>query len=98
MTAAADPFANYQAGLDSPARGAFAVTPDDTNSFAAGAHGEAVTICRAVYIGTAGDVSLVTFSNQPVLFKNVPAGSLLPVAASRVNNSNTTASNMVALY
>ena len=52
----------------------------------------------AIYVGVAGDVTVVNTAGQTALFKAVPAGTLLPVEASRVNATGTTATNLIALY
>ncbi len=51
---------------------------------------------RSLYIGVAGDVTLVTLGGNTVLFKAVPVG-ILTVACSRVNAAGTGATNMVGL-
>jgi hypothetical protein len=79
---------NYSSG---PSGDAFAVAPSNTASYAGGVS------ARALYVGTAGDVSLVTAGGTTVLFKNVPAGSWLPVVSSRVNLTGTTAGALVGL-
>lgn len=53
---------------------------------------------RALYVGGAGDVVLVTPDGVAVTYSSVPAGSLLPVQTRRVNSASTTATNMVAIY
>jgi hypothetical protein len=58
-----------------------------------------------LYIGTAGDLQVIIAGtlgspNQsftPVLFKNVPAGSILPVIVDYIISTKTTASDFVAL-
>lgn len=50
------------------------------------------------YIGGAGDVVLVGTDDAAVTFVAVPAGTILPCGAKRVNSTNTTATNIVALY
>jgi len=58
-----------------------------------------------LYIGKGGDLQVIiagTFGspNQsftPVLFKDVPAGSILPVIVDYIISTNTTASDFVAL-
>lgn len=72
------------------AQDAVAVTPSDTVFFADG-------VARALYVGVAGDVTLVTSGGNTVLFKAAPVG-ILAVACTRVNSTATTATNMVALY
>lgn len=54
-------------------------------------------LCAAIYVGTAGDVAAVAANNVAYLFKNVPAGSYLFGMFRRVNSTNTTATDMVAL-
>lgn len=75
----------------SPAISAVAVTPDNSNDLS-------VIPARALWIGTAGDVSVdpADGANTAVVFKN--ASGLLPVSVKRVRSTNTTASNIVALY
>jgi hypothetical protein len=57
---------------------------------------------RGIYVGVAGDVVCVpatrTGEGPAVLFKAVPAGTVLPIAALRVNLTSTTATDMVALF
>jgi hypothetical protein len=56
-------------------------------------------LCRGIYVGTAGDVSVTPANGgSAVVFKSVPAGTILPIHAQNVTTANTTASNMVALY
>lgn len=70
---------------------AAAVTPSDSTSFS--------QITRALYVGGAGDVVVVMPSDgTAVKFAGVPAGTILPVRASRVNLTNTTATLIVALW
>lgn len=78
------------ADLTTPAVNAEAVTPSDTVNFALGT-------ARALYVGTTGNIALQLLSGQTVIFSNVPAGVLLPMICTRVNATNTNASNMVAM-
>lgn len=71
-----------------PAEGAIAVVKSDTKTIGG---------CRALYVGTAGDVVVDTPMQNNVLFKAVPAGSILPVAVLRVKVA-TVAADIVALY
>jgi hypothetical protein len=52
----------------------------------------------SLWVGTGGDVSLVTPYGTTLLFGSVPSGTLLPFAAKRVNATDTTASGIVAGY
>lgn len=67
---------------------AYAVTPSDT------AHGSG----SALFVGGAGDVAVLMSGGETVTFKAVPAGTLLPIQFTRIMSTNTTATNMVALY
>lgn len=72
-----------------PSYRVFPCVPSDTVNFTAEV--------RQLYIGTAGDVSVVNQDNSVCTFKNVLAGSMLgPFFLKRVNSSLTTASNIVA--
>jgi hypothetical protein len=73
-----------------------AVQPDDSADLARFTSDQHLT--GAIYVGVGGDVVVVTQNNQSQLYKNVPSGTLLTVAARRVNATNTTALNMLALY
>ena len=70
------------------AAGAAVIAPNDAANLA--------TTPRAVYVGTAGHLAVV-LSGTTVTFKNVPAGSLLPIAPTRVLATGTTAVDLVAL-
>lgn len=72
-----------------PADNAVAVTPNDSLDLPAAP-------CRALYIGASGNVSVVIGGNT-VTFAGVPSG-VLPIRASRVRSTGTTATNIVALY
>ena len=79
-------------GEIAPANVGVAVTPHDSTDFTAG-------ICEGIYVGVTGNVAVVFVgASTAVVFTGVPAGTILPVRARRVNSTNTTATNMVALY
>ncbi len=70
---------------------AVAVTPHDSTVIPTG-------VTRALYIGVSGDVTvLMADGGTAVTFKSVPIG-ILPVRVQRVNATNTTATNILALY
>lgn len=88
---ATDLFSFIADTVTSPAENAVAVTPHDSTDF--------TYACRALYIGGAGNVSLETVGGQSaVVFVGLPAGTILPVRATRVNSTSTTATSIVALY
>ena len=70
------------------ATGAKAITPSDTARLA--------PLAVALWIGTEGDVSVETANGDTVTFKGVQG--LLSVQVSRVRNTGTTATDIVALY
>lgn len=73
----------------SPARSAAAVTPNDSADLANSA--------KALWVGVEGDVVVDTTGGQTsVIFKNVKG--ILPVSVKRVRSTNTTATDIVALY
>ena len=72
------------------------VTPDDAQDFTRWKTNKQLT--NSLYVGNAGDVTVVSASGIAVTFPNVQAAQFLPVQARRVNASTTTASGIVALY
>lgn len=81
---------NFTADQAAPAVTWATVTPSNTVDLPAG--------CRSLYIGGAGDVAVVGHDNVAVTFTAVPAGTILPLAAKRVNATGTDATLIVALY
>lgn len=71
-------------------------TPDDAADLPPFVSGKVMTV--AIYVGTGGDVVLVSENNLAVKFANVPSGAFLPAWARRVNASGTTATDLVACY
>lgn len=70
-------------------RDGFTITPSDSADLPTRADG--------IYVGGAGNVVLISESNRTLTFVGLPAASLLPVSATRVNSTNTTATNLVGL-
>jgi len=73
-----------------PALSAHAVTPDDDNDLTAGN-------ASALYIGTSGDVNVITVGGTTATFVSHPVG-YLPCRIQRVLSASTTASDILALY
>jgi len=77
-----------------PATHMRAVTPSDTVELPDG--------CRGLFIGTAGNVVVVGVDAAGgatgVTLKNLANGQIIPIAVRRVNSTNTTATDIVALY
>jgi len=51
-----------------------------------------------LYVGTTGDVRVLTAGNDDVVFVGVPAGQFIPVNVIKVFSSSTTASDILALW
>lgn len=89
--AATDTQANYVQSTNSPAMNSVAVTPSDTVDLG--------FVSRGLYIGVTGNVAVVMQgSGTAIVFKGAQAGSVLPIRVTRVNLTNTTATDIVALY
>lgn len=83
---------HVSAGVSGPVRRAVAVTPSDGADLAGGAP-------TFLYVGGGGDLTVILYKDSAeVLFKNVAAGTLLPVAAKRVKATGTTATYILACY
>lgn len=87
---ATDQQAGMMEGLTSPADNAAAVTPSDSTDL--------TFTSRALYIGGAGNLVVTMAGGGDVTFTGVPAGSILPIRASRVKATSTTATAIVNLY
>tara|TARA_B100001093_G_C26620438_1_gene924342 strand:- start:300 stop:773 length:474 start_codon:yes stop_codon:yes gene_type:complete len=55
------------------------------------------TPASVLYVGTAGDVAVITNGGDEVTFTGVPAGTFIPVQVKRVKSTGTTASTILAL-
>jgi hypothetical protein len=78
------------------------IVPSDTVNFdlttmGGGPGGPWSKCCDAIWCGTPGTVTAVMQNDRAVQF-TVVAGSLLQIAAKRVNATGTTATGLVALY
>jgi hypothetical protein len=77
-------------GAQHPALRATAVTPSNSTE---------LTGVRALYVGGAGNVAVILKEDTvAVTFVAVPAGSILPLAVTKVMSTNTDATDIVALY
>ena len=82
-----------------PAKYLRAVTPSDTVDIATITDGNLKLTPRALYVGSTGDLSvLAEGDSSPVLISAAVSGTVLPIRATRVYDTNTTASSIVALY
>lgn len=75
-----------------PANDAFEITPSDNTVFS-----QATT---HLYVGTGGNVRVMMASsaNTSANLVNVPSGTLLPIRAQMVYQSETDADNLVGMY
>ena len=86
----ADQFSSHQAGLNSPATSAFAITPNDSADLA--------ETTRAVYVGTGGNVTcILADDSSSVLFTTISSGTMLPIRVKKVLATGTTASGIVGI-
>ena len=76
-----------------PYTGGQTVTPSDTVDGST----EFTKFARALWIGVAGDVTLITTEGTTLLFKAVPVGELR-VQCKQVKATGTAATNMLALW
>jgi hypothetical protein len=67
---------------------AVAVTPSDTTE----------VFASAIYVGSGGNLSVVTEGGDTVTFSNVPAGTTLVIRVTRIRATSTTATNIVRMW
>ena len=90
----ADRFGPLGDTVSSPATRATSIVPNDATDL--------TDMPKGIYVGTGGDIAMIGL-NAPagatgVVWKNVPAGSLIPFRARRVLATGTTAANICLLY
>lgn len=73
-----------------PYRDHFAITPSDTVNFAQG-------MARGIYVGGAGNVSVVSPQGVVATYTAPPVGSIIPTCCIRVNATLTTATLLIGL-
>ena len=84
-----DIFENRSSGLESPAYDGTELTPSDSTDLP--------VTSRALFIGSSGDLSVTMAGGTTLLLRNVPVG-ILPIRASRVRATGTTADDIVAVW
>lgn len=89
MAATAGPSPFEPATGTMPGYDGIAITPSDSNNLA--------TICRALFIGVAGNVKLLTPASTSLEFLNLNAGAILPIQVLRVFSTSTTATNLIGI-
>ena len=81
---------HHYADQTAPARRWLSVTPSDSVDLPAG--------CRGLYVGTAGNLSLVGSDGTAITFATTDNNTIVPLAPTRVRSTGTTATGIVALY
>jgi hypothetical protein len=84
-----DLYQAFRSGLESPAEGAFAITPSDSISLA--------IATRAVHVGSAGNLRAIMVTGEDVTFQGLMAGVVYPFRIDRVMATGTTAGGLVGL-
>lgn len=74
---------------ESPGQDGFTITPSNTVDF--------TTLAKSIWVGVAGNVTLVTSRGTTLTFVGCQAGSIIPVEARRVDVTGTTATSLVAI-
>jgi len=81
-----DTFADHVTDISSPPSNAVQVTPSDTTDLA--------YVTRAIYVGTQGDVRLLTHEGQDIIYKDLIGTKV--IRAARIFSTGTTAGSIVA--
>ncbi len=77
-------------GLTVPGENAVAVSKSDVT---------VLTTTRFLYVGGTGNVAVTMVgTGAAIVFKLVPAGTMLPVRVTKVLSTGTTATNIVAIW
>lgn len=71
-----------------PYNAAVAVPADDTS----------IGLATGFYVGSTGDVAVTTAGGTTVTFKNVPDGTLIRCQIQSIQQTGTTATNILILY
>ena len=85
---ATDLFENFPLAFTMPYNDGFAITKSDDNELA--------QVTRGIYVGGAGNISLVTERGNTIVLKGALAGTILNVRAVKVLAA-TTATDLVGL-
>lgn len=80
---------HYQSSLTGPAVEGFSIAPSDQITLN--------RLTRALYVGGTGDLRVTLAGGHTVTFRAVPAGTVLPVRASAVLATGTTATDILGL-
>lgn len=77
-----------------------AVTPSDTKKLTYTNSSSMVEEkrCKGIYVGGAGNLAIKDDAGNAVTFTGVTAGSVYPISTDTIMSTNTTATNIVALF
>lgn len=76
-------------GLGQPSAYLFLITPSDTDNLQ--------YVTRAIRVGTAGDLAVLTVAGQVVTIPDCLSGEVLPIQVQKVYSTNTTASGIMGM-
>jgi hypothetical protein len=88
--AAIDDYSAYQVAPGGACRHAAAVSPSDTVDL--------TDVSRALFVGGAGNLTVIMQDGTTAVFTAVIAGQVLPIQASRVKATGTTATSITAMW
>lgn len=74
------------------------VTPSDTDNINYPASPDDLLEAFVLYVGTGGNLRVMTAAGDDVVFTGIIGGTFLPVQVVRVFATNTTAADIVALW
>ena len=86
MVTVPSPFSSNNVGA--PAFDYFTITPSNSTPLA--------IMCRGIYVGGGGDITVISPAGSTVTFVAVPQGVLLPIVAQYVKSTGTNATDLVA--
>ena len=70
------------------------VTPSDAVDIT----GSTANTPAALFVGTGGNIDVITLGGSTILLKNIADGTFLPIQVTRVKATLTTASDIVAIF
>ncbi len=70
------------------------VTPSDSSDIT----GATANTPATLFVGTGGNINVITLGGSTLLLKNIADGSFLPIQVTRVKATSTTATDIVAIF
>jgi len=70
------------------------VTPSDSTDIT----GSNANTPATLFVGVGGNIEVITLGGSTLLLKNIPSGSFMPIQVTRVRSTNTSASDIVAIF